>query len=55
MNTLKDLLEMYFTGEPEEIAEMHLWELLNDIDMLDGFRGGVYSADDIMDNLKSKK
>ena len=55
MDTLKDLLDMYYTGEPYEIAKMHLWELLNDIDMLDGFRGGAYSADDIMDNLKSKE
>lgn len=55
MNTFKDFLEEYYTGEPYEIAKMHLWELLNDIDMLDGFRGGVWGPDDIIDNLENKE
>jgi len=50
--TFDDLLDDYYTGEPKDVARMHLWELLNDIDMLDGFRGGVWGPDDIMDNLE---
>lgn len=52
MKTLKDILEDYYTGEPEAIAEQHLYELLLDLDEAGAFRGGAYGPDDIMDNLK---
>ena len=55
MNTLKDFLEEYYTGEPYEVAKQHLYELLLDLDMLDAFRGGVWGPDDIMDNLEAKE
>jgi len=55
IKTLEDLLEMYYTGEPYEVAKGHLYELLYDIDMLNGFRGGVWGPDDIMDNLENTK
>ena len=50
--TLNDILEDWFTDEPLEVAKDHLYELLNDIDACDGFRGGVWGPDDIMDNLE---
>lgn len=55
MNTFEDFLEEYYTGEPREVAVGHLWELLNDLDMLDAFRGGVWGPDDIIDNLEGKR
>lgn len=55
MNTLKDFFDDYYTGEPYEIAEMHLYELLRDLDMLNAFEGGVWGPDDIMDNLKREE
>lgn len=53
MESYEEFLDMYFTGEPKEVAEAHLWEMLNDIDSLDGFRGGVWGPDDIIDNLRN--
>ena len=55
METLKDFLEEYYTGEPYEVAKGHLWEFLNDLDMLGAFEGGAWSADDMMDNLERKE
>ena len=53
--TFKAFLEDYFTDVPYEVAKGRLWQMLNDIDMLDGFRGGVWGPDDIMDNLENGK
>ena len=50
---LQNILEDWFTNEPLEVAKDHLYELLNDIDAVDGFRGGVWGPDDIMDNLEN--
>ena len=53
MKTLADILEDYYTGEPFEIAKMHLQELLEDINEAGGFVGGAWGPDDIMDNLEA--
>lgn len=53
MKTLEDILEDYYTGEPVEVAKMHLYELLTDLDEAGAFRGGAYGPDDIMDNLEA--
>ena len=55
MNTLKDFLEEYYTGEPYEVAKGHLYELLIDLDMINAFEGGVWGPDDIMDNLEREE
>lgn len=55
MNTLKDFLEEYYTGEPYEAALGDLEQFLRDLDMLGAFEGGVWSLEDIMDNLKREK
>ena len=54
MNTLKDFLEDYYTGEPYEVALGHLQEFLCDLDMIGAFEGGVWGPDDIMDNLQKE-
>lgn len=54
MNTLKDFLEEYYTGEPEAVALGHLYEFLSDLDMINAFEGGVWGPDDIMDNIEKK-
>lgn len=51
--TIHDFFEDYFTGEPEAIAKEHLWEMMNDLDRLDAFRGGIWGPDDIMENIES--
>lgn len=55
MNTLKDFLEDYYTGEPYEVALGHLEEFLRDLDMIGAFEGGVWGSDDIMDNLENSE
>lgn len=54
MNTLKDFLDDYYTGEPEAVALGHLYELLRDLDMIGAFEGGAWGPDDIMDNIERK-
>ena len=53
MNTIADFFDMYYTGEPYEVAKGHLSELLEDLDALGAFRGGAWGPDDIMDNLEA--
>lgn len=53
MKTLKDILEDYYTGEPEEVAKMHLQEFLEDLNEAGAFVGGAWGPDDIMDNLEN--
>lgn len=52
MNTIKDFLNEYYTGEPEAVALEHLYVFLRDLDMIGAFEGGVWGPDDIMDNIK---
>lgn len=53
MDTFRDFLEDYYTGEPYEVAKGHFYEMLRDLDMLNAFRGGVYGPDEMMDNLEA--
>ncbi len=55
MNTLKDFIEKYYTGEPYEVALGHLADFLRDLDMINAFEGGVWGPDDIMDNIEIEK
>ena len=52
MNTLKDFFDDHFTGIPYQVAKERLYEMLQDLDMLDAFAGGAYGPDDIMDNIE---
>lgn len=52
--TLEDFLDDYFTGEPKSVAMMHLEMMLEDLDMIGAFEGGVWGPDDIMDNLEKE-
>ena len=49
--TLTDILEDWYT-EPLPLAEMILEDLLNDLEEAGAFKGGAFSAKEVMDNLK---